>query len=251
MKNLIRQTIFVMRKKKSTYVIPAILFFFGLLSAYIEASSDSIKTTELHCYFTFIFGDCIGFAMLLCAISSVLFLRTDLNDGFIKNIAGSTGTKMQYYLPKLFVLAGYDLLLLCSLAVSALLGSVMFLNGLDAFDLPAFLAYFGTVWFLMTAFSVLISFLVFGIRNGSAPMALAVVLGSGMFYNLFYGILSTLFAKAEIEFDFSNISLTMKMVMLDPSAGNSAMLSACILAFCYILVFGYLARLTLVKKDIA
>ncbi|MBR5371393.1 MAG: hypothetical protein IK130_04185 [Oscillospiraceae bacterium] len=251
MKNLIRQTIFVMRKKTSTYVIPAILFCFAMLSCYIEAGSQSIETTDLHCYFTYVFGSCIGVAMLLCAIGSVLFLRTDLNDGFIKNIAGSTGTKMQYYLPKLLVLAGYDFLLLCSLAAGALLGSLLFLNGLEAFDLPAFLAYFGAVWLLLTAFSVLISFLVFSIRSGSAPMAFAVVLGSGMFYNLFYGILTMLLAKAEIEFDFSKVSLTMKMVMLDPSAGNSAMLSACVLAFCYILVFGYLARLTLVKKDIA
>lgn len=251
MKNMIIQNWFVMRKKQSTYIIPMILFLFGVLSAYAQSTAESSAASLGECWFPLIFGYSADVAMLMCGISSVLFLRADLNDGFIKNIAGNVKSDFQYFVPKIIILAVNNILLLLSLAAGALLGCCLFLNGLEQFEALAFFKYSGTLALMVTGISVLLTFVVFTLRNSSVPMAFAVVLCSGMFYNLFYGLLTVLLSKMDIEADFSTISITMKLAMLSPFAADQEMLSACILAVGYILVFGLLTKLVLAKKDTA
>ena len=251
MKKMICQNWFVLRKNRSTIVIPIILILFGFLSAYMESTAEEPTEMVVGSLFTQIFGQCLGIAMMMCGIGSVLFLRSDLNNGFIKNIAGNVRSDAQYFIPKIMVLAANNLLLLFSLVGGVLIGCTAFLNGLADFDALVFFKYFSAAALLLTGISVLLTFIVFAVRSGSVPMALAIVICTGLFANLFYPLLSFLLSKIGISFDCSKYSITLKLSMLSPAASNQELISACILAVGYVLVFGILTKLVLAKKDAA
>lgn len=251
MKNMLRQSFFVMRKKTSTYVILAIIFAFSVLTGFINKIDASEEPSEFPCAFTEIFSSCVGIAMLICGIYAVMYLGADLKEGFIKNITGNIRSRMDYIVPRASALAVFNFAVLMSLTAGSLVGSTVFLNGLTDFEAVPFLKFFGALCLLLTGYAMLLAFLVCFIRNTSGPMALAVFFGSGMFYNLFYGLLGMLLSKMGIEFDFSNVSVTMQIIFLRPNASNQEFLTACIIALSYILIFGFFTKLAVTKKDIA
>lgn len=251
MKNMLRENLFLLRHRASTYILSAILLLFALLSGYVESLSTATDFSDSGCGFTRLFSTCGSLSMLLCAIGNVLLLGEDFKNGFIKNIAGIVRSRMHYLVPKAITLVILDLTILFGAAVGSMLGSILFLNGIQSFDAAQFFGYLGALTLLLAGFAMLLMFFVFLTRSSAASMAIAVFLGSGMFYSIFYSLLEIILDKLDITFNFAYVSVTMQIGFLSPSATGKELLTACAIAAGYILVFGFLSKLVLSKKDIA
>ena len=108
MNGIIGLDLFVMRKKISTYITAAMMLLSTAGFCFLEKLMiSSGQETEGARNFNAALVSGITSATLIFAVFFVLFLGSDLKDGYIKNIAGSTKSRIGYIISKEIALAVY------------------------------------------------------------------------------------------------------------------------------------------------
>lgn len=241
---------FVMRKKKSTYITALLVFACALVgSLLMKYASSGEDTSDLS--FTNLMVQSGTLAFMFLGIFYSMFLGSDLKNGFIKNTAGTVKNRMVYVLSKELALAVYTIAGIAVLTLSSFVFSVLILDGTKNFEAVPFVKYLGTMYLLLIGFTSFITFLVFSIRNTVAPMVIGIVLTSGTAVNLIYNTIEMLLAKANINFEFKYISAAKNVLTLNTASSNKDMLIACAVAVGHIIVFNVLTKIVMDKKDIA
>ena len=242
---------FVMRKKKSSYVIALLMFGAAVVFSLIEKVTMSNGSEDTDGTFISVFSSNVSTCCLFFGIFFVMFACTDLKNGYIKNIAGSVSSRMGYILSKETALAVYILLALALNALGAVVGSTLFLNGIGDLDASDFLVYTAELYVLLLGFMSLIVFFVFLMRNSTGPMIIAVLLGTNLFGNTFYRLIAMLLAKADIEFKSNYISVSGQLASVRPGADGKDILVTIAVGAAYIVIFNLLTWIAMEKKDIA
>lgn len=236
---------FVMKKKKSTYITALLMFACALLTGMlIRANSGEMTFTELTVQSS-------SLAALFIGIYYVMFLGSDIKNGFIKNTAGTVKSSMVYILSKEITLAVYTIVGIAALTLGSFILSALLLDGTKGFEAVPFIKYLGVMYLLFIGFSSFITFLVFTIRNTVAPMVIGVLLTSGAGVNIIYTPIEVLLGKAGVNFDFRYISCVKNLMLLNTDTSGKDMLIACAVAVGHIIVFNTLTKLVMQKKDIA
>lgn len=240
---------FVMRKKKSTYITALLVFACALVGSLLikyAGSGDASEGT-----FTNLLVQSGTLAFMFLGIFYSMFLGSDLKNGFIKNTAGTVKNRTVYILSKEITLAVYTIVGIAVLTLGSFIFSTFFLNGTKNFELMPFVKYIGTAYLLLVGFTSFITFLVFTIRNTVAPMVIGVLLTSGAGVNIIYTPIEVLLGKAGVNFDFIYISCVKNLMLLNTDTSGKDMLIACAVAVGHIIVFNTLTKLVMQKKDIA
>ncbi len=252
MNGIIGLDLFVMRKKISTYITAAMMLLSTAGFCFLEKLMiSSGQETEGARNFNAALVSGITSAILIFGVFFVLFLGSDLKDGYIKNIAGSTKSRIGYIISKEIALAVYIVAGLAIVSLGAFLGSVLFLDGTQGFEALQFCKYLGVVFLLMLGFAVLMTFVVFLLRSTTGSMVIAVIVGSNLFANTAYRLIGMLLSKLDIEFNFAYISVTTQITSLRTDSSDKDMLIACAVAAGYIVIFNILTKAVMDKKDIA
>lgn len=240
---------FVMRKKKSTYITALLVFACALVGSLLikyAGSGDASEGT-----FTNLLVQSGTLAFMFLGIFYSMFLGSDLKNGFIKNTAGTVKNRTVYILSKEITLAVYTIVGIAVLTLGSFIFSTLFLNGTKNFELMPFVKYIGTAYLLLVGFTSFITFLVFSVRNTVAPMVIGILLTSGTAVNIIYNPVEMLLSKADVNFDFKYISAAKNLLALTAETSNKDMLIACAVAVGHIIVFNILTKIVMDKKDIA
>jgi hypothetical protein len=192
-----------------------------------------------------------GLALLFLGIFYVMFLGSDLKNGFIKNTAGAVHNRASYILSKELTLAVYSLVGIAVLSLGSFLCAVIFFDGTKGFEAAQFIRHIAVLYLLFIGLSSFVTFLVFALRNTTAPMIITLLLTSGTVTSLIYGPIETLLKKSGVKFEFSYISVTANLMNLRTDSSSREMLIACAVGAAYIIVFNVLTKIVMDKKDIA
>ena len=243
---------FVMRKKKSSYITAVLIFATAILFCLVYKFSAAAQAAERPATFMDVLNDSLHLSFMFFGIFYVMFLGSDIKDGYIKNIAGSVKSRMGYLLSKQAALAVYTLISIAITAAGAFVFSALMLDGAaEGFEVMTFLKYIVTVFILFMGFSSLISFCVFFLRGTTVAMIFSVIISGYILNNSIYRLIEMLLNKFKINFDLAYISVSKQMIALDIGSSDKAMFTACAVGLGYIAVFGLLGNLVLNKKDIA
>ena len=242
---------FVLRKKKSTYFTALLVLASVLLTSMIAKFSTFPPENQPDTSFTGIFISGTVLSLLFISIFYVMYLGSDLKNGFIKNTAGTVKSRMSYILSKQLVLAVYTLAGIAVLSLGSFLCAVIFFDGTKGFEAAQFIRHIAVLYLLFIGLSSFVTFLVFALRNTTAPMIITLLLTSGTVMSLIYSPIETLLDKAGIKFEFSYISVTANLMNLRTDSSSREMLIACAVGAAYIIVFNVLTKIVMDKKDIA
>lgn len=241
---------FVLRKKKSTY-FTAILIFACVVVASIAIKSAGRSGRLIDTSFMGILVQSSTLAALFLGIFYVMFLGSDLKNGFIKNTAGTVKSRVVYVLSKQFTLAVYSIAASAVLCLGALASSHLFFEGKIGIEAMQFVKYIG-VWYLMLlGLTSFVTFLVFAFRNTTAPMVAVLLLTSGTIMSLIYAPVENLLHKVSIKFEFRYICVSANLLNISGSSSNKDLLIAAAVGIGYIAVFNILTKIVMDKKDIA
>ena len=242
---------FVLRKKKSTYFTALLMLASVLMTAMIAKHSYFPPENQPDTSFIGLFIAGSGLSLLFISIFYVIFLGSDLKNGFIKNTAGTVKNRMSSILSKEIVLAVCSLAGIAVVSLGSFLCSVAFFDGTKGFEAMPFIRHIGILYLLLIGLSSFVTFLVFALRNTIAPMVIILLLTSGTVMNLIYNPIEVLLDKAGVRFDFKNISVTSNILDLRNDSTSKEMLIACAVGAAYIIVFNVLTKIVMDKKDIA
>lgn len=242
----IKLDLYVMMHKASTYIIlilmPLLTILIPLVDLVIGDSSEGgylsmfyENSTFMHLYFGIYF---------------VMYLGTDLKRGYIKNIAGLTKSKWHYILSKeialtVFIVVSY----LWTIAVSMLF-SLLETHPFADFEMNVFLRFLGLDVLLSIAFMCLMTLVVFLFRNTAGSMVSAIMLSTGLFGGLFYGMLSMILAQAKLHPKFEYISLTLQYSSIDMGTRGKDAWIALAVGVAYIIICNAANALNMEKRDI-
>ena len=204
---------FVLRKKKSTYLTALLVFAYAVVAS-IALRSATNQEVPVDTSFMGILLQSAGLASLFLGMFFVMFIGSDLKNGFIKNTAGTVKSRMSYILSKQLVLAVYTLAGIAVLSLGSFLCAVIFFDGTKGFGAAEFIRHIAVLYLLFIGLSSFVTFLVFALRNTTAPMIITLLLTSGTVMNLIYSPIETLLDKAGIKFEFSYISVTANLMNL-------------------------------------
>ena len=242
---------FVLRKKKSTYFTALLILACVLLTSMIAKFATFPPESRPDTSFTGLFIGGSGLALLFLSIFYVMFLGSDLKNGFIKNTAGTVHNRVSYIISKQLTLAVYSLVGIAVLSLGSFLCAVIFFDGTKGFEAMPFIRHIAILYLLLLGLSSFITFIVFAVRNTTAPMVVTLLLTSGTVMNLIYEPIKMLLDKAGVKFDFKYISVTSNIIDLRHDLPAKDMLIACAVGVGYIIVFNVLTKIVMDKKDIA
>ena len=241
---------FVLRKKKSTY-LTALLVFACAVVASIALKSATNQEVSVDTSLMGILVQSAGLASLFLGMFFVMFIGSDLKNGFIKNTAGTVKNRVVYSLSKQVTLAVYSVTAAAALCLGALASSKLFFDGKLGTDAVHFAKYIGVWYLLLVGLASLVTFLVFTFRNTTAPMVVILLLTSGTVMNLIYNPLETLLDKVGTKFEFRYISVSSNLISLSADSTNKDLLIAAAVGLGYVIVFNVLGKIVMDKKDIA
>jgi len=241
---------FVMRKKKSAYIIAVLMFgtavLFSLVSRFAPDEGGNVPVT-----FMDIFDSSMHLSFMLLGIFYVMFLGSDIKDGYIKNIAGSVRSRMGYIFSKLTAVAVYTIIAIAVTAVGSFAFSALLLDGAKGFEAMQFCKYLGTMFILLMGFAALVSFFIFFFRSTTVSMVMSIIISGYVLNNLFYQLIEMLLKKLKIDFDLGYISVSKQMLALNAESADKELFTACAVGIGYIVVFTFLNKIAMSKKDIA
>ena len=242
---------FVLRKKKSAYFTALLILACVLLTSMIAKYSTFPPENQPDTSFIGLFIAGSALAFLFVSIFYVMFLGSDLKNGFIKNTAGTSKSRISYILSKELTLAVYSIAGLAVLSLGSLLCAVIFFDGTKGFEAMPYIRHIGILYLLLIGLCSFITFLVFAFRNTTAPMVITLLLTSGTVMNLIYNPIEMLLDKAGVKLNFRYISVTSNIIGLRNDSTSKDMLIACAVGIGYIIVFNVLTKIVMDKKDIA
>lgn len=222
MLNLLRMDLYRMVRSKAFYVCLGILTFTTLLSfgmIYIFSNPDLLsRAIEWGMDVSQIFTDkeiqeafgntsltdifqqtniSGGMLPVITSILSVIFICSEYNGGFIKNIMVSHTSKWDYALSKLLCLSFVNFLYIASTYLLTIIMNLMVGHYFSYNSLSDTLLYLLTLWLVSNGFSALMILVCVITRNMAAGMVAAIFLSSGMIV-LLLNILLSLFHANEI-----------------------------------------------------
>ena len=241
---------FVLRKKKSTY-FTAILVFACAVVASLAIKSAGKSGQPIDTSFISILVQSSTLAALFLGIFYVMFLGSDLKNGFIKNTAGTVKNRVVYVISKQFTLAVYTIAAAAVLCLGALASTHLFFDGKVGVEAMQFLKLLSVWYLLLIGLTSFVTFLVFTFRNTTAPMVAVLLLTSGTVMSLIYSPVENLLHKVGTKFEFRYISISANLLSLSDSSSNKDLLIAAAVGIGYIVVFNILTKIVMDKKDIA
>ena len=255
MANLIRMDLYRMRKAKGFWVCLILAFVFALcitpmgklLEVIARLISDEVNVTSQIKPLAEIIGN--PFPLLnamLAMLSACAFFYADVENGYIKNIAGQMPKKGYTILSKFAAIALNNLLFMLVGVAGNLLGTV-FLEKITAESgVMSSVGTFALKFLLMQSICAILLLVSSSLRNKSLGTVLAVLLGTGLLSLVYLGIDAGL-AKLLPNIDFS-ISEYMPDQLL--SASKPAALDSILSSAATIAVFLPLAIRIFDKKDV-
>ena len=242
---------FVLRKKKSTYLTALLILACVLLASLIAKYASFPPESRPDTSFMGLFIGGSGLALLFVSIFYVMFLGSDLKNGFIKNTAGTSNSRISYILSKEITLAVYSIAGIAVMSLGSLLCAVVLFDGTKGFEAMPYIRHIGILYLLLLGLSSFITFLVFALRNTTAPMVITLLLTSGTAMSLIYDPIKMLLDKAGVNFEFKYISVTSNLLNIRNDSSGKDMLIACAVGIGYIILFNVLTKIIMDKKDIA
>lgn len=137
------------------------------------------------------------------------------------------------------------------MSLGSLLCAVIFFDGTKGFEAMPYIRHIGILYLLLLGLSSFITFLVFALRNTTAPMVITLLLTSGTAMSLIYDPIKMLLDKAGVNFEFKYISVTSNLLNIRNDSSGKDMLIACAVGIGYIILFNVLTKIIMDKKDIA
>lgn len=268
MLNLLRMNLRHLFRSKSIYVCFGILAFTTLLTfgifyvlsnpdiqklllehgATITATSGEVKevlgTTSLLSLFhqTNISG---GFFPVVTGILMSLFICTDFDSGFIKNIMAVHENKWNYTLSKMASISVINLIYLVGTYAIALALNLVFGSLFHYASVADTLFYLFCVWMITNGFCALILLVCMITRSKAAGAACAFILCSGLIVMLLQTLLG-LFGAGEIM----NYTLYMNLATCPLKYNGLVSLRPIIVSVVFIIIYTIISKLILSKKDI-
>ncbi|MDC7287027.1 ABC transporter permease [Blautia schinkii] len=268
MLNLLRMDFYRVFRNKGFYVCLGILIFsnillFGLLYMLADPSARQFlleiggvikgdfsdldtfvsNTTILEIYHQGTVG--AGFFAVITGVLAALFVCTDFDSGFIKNIIAAHENKWDYILSKCVCLCTVNLLyLVINFGVMLVLN--MAFKGFFKPSKPAdILFYMLCAWLLISAFSMLTMLICVITRRFAAGVAWAICINSG----LVTVILNTGLAIFGLGWITDN-TIYMNLFNLPQVFNGTYVLRPVITAIAFFVISVILSKLVLAKKDI-
>lgn len=268
MLNLLRMDLRHLYRSKSIYICFGILAFTSVLTfgifyilsnpeiqefllqhgATITATSGEVKevlgTTSLLSLYhqTNISG---GFFPVVISILMSLFICTDFDSGFIKNIMAVHENKWEYILSKLASISVINLMSLAGTYAITLVLNLIFGNLFHYASAADTLFYLFSVWMVTNGFCALTLLICMITRSKAAGAASAFVLCSGLIVVILQSLLG-LFGAGEIM----NYSLYMNLATCPLKYQGPESLRPIIVSVVFFIIYTVISKLILAKKDI-
>lgn len=268
MLNLIRMDLRHLYRSKSIYICFGILAFTSLLTfgiffilsnpdiqkillehgATITATSGEVKevlgTTSLLSLFhqTNISG---GFFSVVTSILMSLFICTDFDSGFIKNIIAVHENKWDYILSKMTSISIVNLIFLVGSYVLVLGLNLVFGSLFHYSNIVDTLFYLFCVWILANGFCALTLLVCMITRSKAAGAASAFIMSSGLIVMIVKTVLG-LFGAGEIM----DYTLYLNLATCPLKYKGPESLRPIIVGVVFLIIYTVISKLVLAKKDI-
>lgn len=205
---------------------------------------DALSTTSLINLFhqTNISG---GLLPVITGILATIFICTDFDSGFIKNILAVHVNKWDYIISKIVSLFLVNLMYLAVTFLTCVFLNVICGNFFTYSSAGDILFYLGSIWMITNAFSTLILLVCMITRNKAAGITAAFILGSGLIVILVSSLLG-LFNANEIM----NYTLYMNLAECPQSYDGLVTLRPIIVSVIFGIIYTTAGKLVLAKKDI-
>ena len=213
MYNLLRMDLYRVRKSKPVYICFGILLaataaIFGLiwLMAVPKGQELSIRAGMLTAAEAAEFADILkgmdtlgmfrqtcldgGSYNLIFGVWVMLFVCSDFQSGFIKNVMALCQNRWNYVGSKIMTAGIVDFCYLILHLLFTLLANRLFGNMVPYADLGDYVFYLSWAWLVTTAFAALVILVCVWTRSVAAGALTAVLLGSGMVQGPMYALLS-------------------------------------------------------------
>ena len=198
MHNLIRMDLYRMRKARSFRVCLILAFVFSLASTPLArllyllgkalSPKDVLPFPEKAGLCSMIASPASALAVMLALLSTVSFFHADMENGYIKNIAGQMPRKGYSILSRYLASVPHNLLFFVTGLAGNLIGTLLFQKITVEGSVPESLAVFLLKLLLMQGLCAILLLVTATFRNKSLGMILAVVLGLPLMTLIYLGI---------------------------------------------------------------
>lgn len=186
-----------------------------------------------------------GIFLLMGIIFCVVYVCSEHNSGFIKNVVSRRGYRSQMSASKSITMVAYTLIqYVVSLVVFLLIYMILF-DGLHFFSVGNFLRYIGIQALLQVALMNLCIFFCNAVRNMAFSMAFGICVSAGLF-----SLITALIDKFNLPFDTTEYLLSVLMKHLPMTYDSTLYLRVLVISLLSIAVYQIASLVTIKKQDI-
>ena len=222
MGKLVRMDLYRMRKARSFFVCLIIAFAIALINAPLakmlfsvanEVAPDLGETLDAQVKLSEVINDPFPMIILLPLLLSLcFFFYADVENGYIKNIAGQMPMKGFTILSKFLAAAVHNLIFAAAGLIGNLIGTVLVQRIVVDSNVPDGIRVLVLKFLLVQSISAILLFVVSTLRNKAVGMILAVLFGLGLTSLIYFGINQ---AMSAVLGQGSDISIYMPDTLLD------------------------------------
>lgn len=191
---------------------------------------------------SFMDGGCYS---LVLGIVAALFVCSDFQSGFVKNIMTLHRKRWKYIGSKLMTIGIVNLFYLITCFGFGMVMNLLFHRMVPFGPIKDLVFYLTWAWFVMTAFAALIIMICILTRSIGAGIAAVILFGSGIILYPVMGI-TNLFGLGE----WFNYTLYYNISTGPSRYQTTADLKALVIGICFLALYGILSMTALAKQDI-
>ncbi len=212
----------------------------GITAGMIYIKSDELKLVDL-------FSATVGGAsiVVMAVIYSVIFICSEHNSGYIKNVISRKGYRVQFTISKAICMAIYLLISLLGTAIFIGISSALLLDNYTLGKVSEFATYFIIQYLIHYAIVMLVVFFCNLTRNMAISMAVGICLCSGM-----VGLLTSLLDRLKFNIVFSDYLLTTNLKILPTSFNTTIYTRATLVSLVVTFVFAFSSVILMSKQDV-
>lgn len=186
-----------------------------------------------------------GISLAMGVIFCVVFVCTEHNSGFIKNVVSRKNYRSQMSVSKAIIMAIYTLVIFTVCTAVFLLGHLLLFQGLKFANVSNFIGYIAVQILIQTAIMNLCILLCNLVRNMAFSMAMGICISAGLF-----SLVTGLIDRFNLPINTSDYLLSVLMRILPATYDSTLYTRAVIISAGCILVSQVASLITMKKQDV-
>lgn len=192
------------------------------------------------------------FSILVSTVLTSIFINTEQESGYIKNIAGQISSRQKMIVSKLCTIAVINLAIFVIYTVaSAVAGLIFFQSTVNSNSIGSLMAILGTKLLLYIAIDAIILFICTLTKSKALSVAIGVIFGigiTGIVYSALSSALGLIWKDANIN--LANFTPDGMNSLLSINSEIDFLIKAILVAVIYIVVFVIASAFVIKKRDI-